>query len=722
MRRPGTALLGPLIGLALLLASALPAVTQDIDVQNTPVLLQADELTYNENIGVVTARGSVEMSQGPRILMADTVTYNQKANTVVASGNVSLMEPTGEVLFTDYAELHDELKTGFIENLRALLSDGSRLAANRARRTAGQQKIMDHGVFSPCNLCKEDPSRAPLWQIKAVKVVHDEVAKDIIYEDATLEMFGVPVMYTPYMRHPDPTVDRRSGLLAPTLGYSGDLGAIVGQPYYYAFNPSQDVTIEPLVYSAEGQVLRGEYRQRFSNGVIDLKATGAYVDQHDSNGDETGEQGIEGSADFEGRFALDRTWRAGFDFEQSSDRTYLKRFRLGHQDVLTSRLYTEGFRGRNYAALNTYKWQDLRASSDPDDTPLVMPFAEYSFVAEPGRIGGRSSIDASLMSLTRERGTDSRRASLVHGWKLPYTTANGQMLTVESRVQGDGYYTSDLDGDVDGGNDTTGRLFPQMGVKWQYPWARRSGTYTHVFEPIVGVVGAPNGGNPDEISNEDSRSFEFDTTNLFRLNRYEGVDRVTSGSRVDYALRTGVYGDGGGSTEFLLGQSYRFYGNSAFEPGTGLDEELSDIVGAVTVRPRDQFDLAYRFRLDKETGAIRRNEFGFGYHHPRFATLIDYIAIDDTAGSDLAGDREQIEATFNIVLTQHWSTLINVVHDLSDGDSRLLRGRAGLTYTDECLTLGVDFERSDIEDEDIEADTRVMFRIVFKYLGGVESQ
>src|SRR3546814_530654 len=142
-------------------------------------------LIYNEDLGVVTARGNVEMSQGDRLLMADTVTYNQQADTVTASGNVSLMEPTGEVIFTDYAELHDELKTGFIEDLRALLVDGSRLAANRARRTADGRKVMDRGVFSPCNLCKEDPQRAPLWQIKAVRVIHDEVAKDIIYHDAT---------------------------------------------------------------------------------------------------------------------------------------------------------------------------------------------------------------------------------------------------------------------------------------------------------------------------------------------------------------------------------------------------------------------------------------------------------------------------------------------------------------------------------------------------------
>ncbi|NQW10855.1 MAG: LPS-assembly protein LptD [Alphaproteobacteria bacterium] len=670
----------------------------------------------------MTARGNVELNQGSRVLLADTVTYNRKANSVTASGKVSLLEPTGEVLFTDYAELNNALKTGFIKNLRALLTDGSRLAAAQAERTADERKVMERAVFSPCNLCKEDPERAPLWQIKAVKVVHDERAKDIIYTNATLEMFGVPVLYTPYLSHPDPTVDRRSGLLAPTLGVSGNLGAIYGQPYHYVFDRSRDVTIEPTVYTAEGSILQGEYRQRFGNGEINLKATGGWVDQHDGS-NETGERDLEGSADFEGRFALNRTWRSGFDFEQSSERTYLRRFRLGGEDVLTSRLFAEGFRGRNYTAINAYKWQDLRASTNPDDTPTVLPMAEYHHVGRPDPYGGRSSIDASVLSLTRDAGSDSQRASMVYGWALPHTTAGGEVYTLNARLQTDGYLASDQTSGGTGDNsEATGRVFPQVGLKWQYPLARRGSSYTQVVEPIIGVVAGPRGGNPDEIPNEDSRSFEFDTTNLFRLNRFEGVDQVTSGSRVNYALRTGVYGDGGGQTEVLVGQSFRFYGNGAFDKGSGLDDDLSDIVGAITVRPRDALDFRYRFRLDPASGSLNRNEVGFGYNYGRFAFLADYVQLDESVSSDLAGDREQIELTLHTRLTDNWNLLTNAIHDLSDGENRLLRGKIGLTYTDECLLFGVDFERSDISDEDIEPDDRVMFRIVFKHLGGVESK
>src|SRR3546814_17316262 len=133
------------MGLALMLAAALPSVAQELDVQNTPVLLQADELIYNEDLGVVTARGNVEMRQGDRLLMVDTDPYNQQADTVTASGNVSLMEPKGEARFPDYPALHDDLQTGHFECSRAPLTDDTRWAATRPLRPAPPPKVTDSG-------------------------------------------------------------------------------------------------------------------------------------------------------------------------------------------------------------------------------------------------------------------------------------------------------------------------------------------------------------------------------------------------------------------------------------------------------------------------------------------------------------------------------------------------------------------------------------------------
>jgi LPS-assembly protein len=688
-----------------------------------PVLLTADEVTYDENLGTVTASGSVELSQGDRLLLADTVTYNQNADTVSASGNVSLLEGTGEVLFSNYVELRDAMKIGFVENLRLLLTDGSRFAANRAERYSGQKKVMDRAVFSPCQACKEDPNRPLLWQIKAIKVVHDEQRREIQYEDAVLEMFGIPVFYSPYLVHPDPTVKRRSGLLAPTLGLSSELGFIYGQPYFWAIDGSRDLELEPRYYSKEGGVIRGQYRQRFAKGAIDFKGSGAYIDNREGDA-ETGEKGFEGHADLEGRFDFDDTWRGGFDFEQSSRRTYIRRFRLDSKEVLTSRVYTEGFRERNYANISSYKFQGLRSGDDRSRSPIVAPVLNYNMVGEPDRAGGRYQMDATMMSLTRETGADSRKLAVQTGWSLPYIAPAGDVYKLSATVDTDIYYANDPTASssaVPTDDETTGRIFPQLGLEWRYPFARRQQGYSQMIEPIVNLVAGPNGGNPDELPNEDSQAFLFDDTNLFRMNRFDGSDRVTSGSRVDYGMKFGVYGDRGGSTSLMLGQSYRFYGDSAFGTDSGLDEDLSDYVGRVHIQPTDHIDLLYRFQFDRDSLEPRRNEFGIRLIWPAFAFYADYVLLDDQAQSSGFQDREQFDTAFSVRLLEHWSVTGRLVQDLSNNENKTRIAGLGLVYGDECISVGLEFERRDLQDEDLKPEDRVFLRVNFKYLGAIES-
>ena len=147
-------------------------------------MVTAEELIHDEKTLTTTARGKVELVHGARILLADKVIYDQRADRVVATGDVALLEPGGDILTADYVELSNQLKTGFIKNLHAFLADGSRGRAPR-HTDAGQSKVMDQGVFTPCKPCEEDAEALPLWQSKRW-VIHDEQARDMIYREAWL--------------------------------------------------------------------------------------------------------------------------------------------------------------------------------------------------------------------------------------------------------------------------------------------------------------------------------------------------------------------------------------------------------------------------------------------------------------------------------------------------------------------------------------------------------
>ena len=183
-----------LVAILLLAAFAVPGAARELVSQEQPVLIMADELHYDEELGTVVASGNVEIIQGDRTLLADTISYNQKTDVVSASGNVVLHEPTGEVLFAEFVELRDELKNGIVENIRLLLSDDSRFAANKAERRDGNRTIMSKAVYSPCKSCKDHPERPVLWRLRAEKIEHDQEDREVRYRNVFLEMFDVPVL------------------------------------------------------------------------------------------------------------------------------------------------------------------------------------------------------------------------------------------------------------------------------------------------------------------------------------------------------------------------------------------------------------------------------------------------------------------------------------------------------------------------------------------------
>ena len=138
------------------------------------VLMRADSVTYDEDFGIITASGHVEISHGENILLADTISYNRRDNIVIATGNVALLSAEDDVVFSNYMELTGDLKSGTIRGIQILFSDGSRAAGVSGRMTGDGRNEIRKAVYSPCELCPENHGKEPLWQIKSFNVIHDK--------------------------------------------------------------------------------------------------------------------------------------------------------------------------------------------------------------------------------------------------------------------------------------------------------------------------------------------------------------------------------------------------------------------------------------------------------------------------------------------------------------------------------------------------------------------
>lgn len=702
----------------------MPANSQTF-ARNQPATIQADELRHDDNLGVVTAKGSVEIVQGERILFADAISFQQKTNTVSASGNVVLLEPTGETLFADYMELTDDLRDGVIKGIKILLTDDSRFAALQAKRTNGRRTTLSKAVYSPCKICEEEPEKAPLWQLKADKIIHDQNERHIYYRNAFLELFGVPVAYTPYFSHPDPTVDRKSGFLTPSFGSSGNLGPFIQIPYFWVIDQSKDVTFSPIYTRDEGVVFSGEYRQKFNNGQFEISGSLAEADRR--IGDDTvvaiKTDEVRGHLFTKASFDLSDIWRAGFDINRASDRSYLNRFEFFGTpgNTLKSNAYAEGFWGRNYAAANAYAYQDLRGGQQPN-TPIILPMLDYNYISMPAEFGGRFSIDANFRSLYRADSTDSQRASLKLGYEIPFISDAGFITTVTSTLQSDLYYVArENNTPASLGDGFTGRVFPQLTVNWRYPFVREMGSFRQIVEPVAAVVLSPNGSNPEDIPSEDSVVVELDDTNLFSSDRFPGIDRVESGQRVIYGLNMGVYGNNGGKTTAFVGQSYRIHADSKLANEVGIENHRSDLVGRVRVEPNPYIRLLYRFRAGSDSLDFKRNEVGFSVGPAALRLSGDYIYIDDDTSNAGLAEREELRAALYSKFHDYWSVSLITHQDLADNGGTLLAAMV-LTYEDECFRFSTTAERSFTRDADFEPSDSLVFRLTFKHLGVVEAE
>lgn len=703
--------------------------------QKQETLLQADQLKYDETKQQITATGHVEIISGQQILKADKIIYDQKRDVVRALGNVSVLQPNGDVVFADKAEVTSDLKQGFVAKVSVLFADNSRMAAADAQRYEGRYLVAQRGVYTACNLCKDDPTQPPLWQLKAKRVTHDNVAKDVIYRDAWLEFGGIPVAFTPYFSHPDPTVQRRQGFLFPNVGSTRDLGFFTRVPYYFDIAPNTDATFAPAYSQEDGFQFAGQIRHRFSRGRMEWDGSFVRANLIDEFGRDQGDQ-WRGHLFGSSLFNLTNIWRAGTQVAFTSDKSYLRRYRFSSDDILVNRAYLEGFKGRHYAAANMYYFQDLRPGRRQED-PFVTPEISISALGEPGKtLGGRWSLNGGFLATDRNsnvdpiyQGPDTRRLSAQAGWDREFVSSTGFLTTLSGMARADGYWSDNVrrprittpTSSADFQDIAEVRQFAQGSVQLRYPLGRRAAHYQQIIEPIGVLMVAPRIDQNSNLPNEDSLDVEFDETNLFRSNRYTGYDRVEGGTRAAYGFRHSLIGDNGARVEFVGGQVFRLEKDTNFPGLSGLRNTFSDYVGRMDLVPGKWFDANYGFRLDRDSYKLRRQELQSSAGAPIFRPFVRYLSVDQTeVNTGLLQTVEEVTAGFSSTFLDYWT--LNFSH--KQALQPLAGSRetsAALTYQDECAKFGLTLSRDNTNRADLKGGTSVLFTFYLRNIGGIDN-
>nr|WP_210294883.1 LPS-assembly protein LptD [Rhizobium sp. BK491] len=723
------------------------------------LVLSSNELVYNKDTQIVTASGAVQINYGGYRMVAQRVEYNQKSGRMTALGNVELITPDGNRMYGDKMDVTDSFSDGFVNALRIEMPDNTRMVAEKGERVGGNQLILTKGVYTACMACSEQ-GRAPLWQVKAQRVVQNGVTHTIRLEHARFELFGLPIAYIPWVTVPDNTVKRKSGFLFPSVTVAERLGVGVTVPYYYVISPSMDATVTATGYTNQGLLLQGEFRQRFENGTHTLRVAG--ISQMNPGaftaGTTDAEHKTRGMISSKADFRINPRWTFGWDVMAQSDNNFSRTYGLDglNQSTHTNQAYLTGIGKRNFFDMRAFYYN----VQDTDDNATaqkqqayVYPSVDYHYVDPKSVYGGELSATMNFTHLSRDKTSfldatsslgdsslndrylglsgDYTRLSTELQWQRTFTTDQGLVLTPLAALRGD-VYGLDMNGpaaNTYSGNydnsDYAARGMATLGFEAKYPFLITTSNSTHIFEPIAQIYVRPDEQLAGRLPNEDAQSFVFDATNLFDRDKFSGFDRIEGGTRANVGWRYTASFDSGYKLQHIFGQSYQLAGRNSFATDdlagvgsdSGLETTRSDYVTMFGLTTPQGISLATSYRFDQKDFAFKRGDTSVGFSNDVFQTSLIYTHIAAQPQYGFTSNQDEIQSRAQIKFKEYWSVFGTVSYDLNSNE--ITRQGVGLSYEDECTIFTVSFLDKKDSTASSASNWSIGARLTFRTLGDV---
>jgi LPS-assembly protein len=685
-------------------------------------------------------------------LEADRVIYDKRSKRLRAEGNVRLTEADGRISYGEIMDLSEDYRDGFIDSLRVESPDDTRIAAASANRSNGNYTIFQSGVYTACEACKDDPKKPPLWQIKAMRIIHNKDERKIYFEDARVEFFGMPLAFFPYFSMPDPTVKRQTGFLMPSFSNSNIYGFGVETPYFVALAPDYDMTLSPRYMTTQGALVQGEFRQRLENGDYTIRAAGInQLDRALFTGT-PGDRDFRGDVETSGKFKINKDWIWGWDAIAITDPTFINDYKVHSLQLSTQRadpltynltegisqLYLAGRGDRSYFDLRTIHYTGFSTADVQSQLPNIAPVLDYSYTFGSPVFGGELGYNINFTSLSRDSASFdaiSNTAALTNAcapttadpavktsancllrgipgiysrftaetqWRRQIIDSYGQVFTPFVSLRADAA-SAQINPDIgvsnfiQTGDENLLRAMPTVGMEYRYPFISVHSWGTQTLEPIAQIIARPNETGIGKIPNEDSQSLVFDDSNLFKVDKFSGYDRVEGGGRSNVGIQYTAQFNHGGFVSALFGQSYQLFGTNSFAVGdttntglgSGLDKSSSDYVARVSYQPNSIYSFTSRFRFDEHDFTLRRLEIEARASFSRLNLSVLYGNYDAQPQLGFLTRRDGFLTTASYKLNSNWAVSGAVRYDIEA--SQLSQLRAGIGYIDDCFMLSATY-------------------------------
>ena len=645
----------------------------------------ADEIKSNNRTGIVNAKGDVVIinHDGTKI-KGDKVTYQKEKQKVDAKGNIIINDVNGATYFLDNVITFNGLNYLKGNSVKARLVDDSRIVSKDIVKE-GSITLLNNAEYTPCNEKNYLIKNCPGWKLKAKTIYQDSAAKTIHYDHAKIYLFNVPIIYLPYFSHPDPSVNKRSGFLMPTIETDNNLGEKFSIPYFFNIAPNRDITLTPNFQSQANNFYSFNYRELNNFGTV-------YIDGSiDDNDDNKGTRNhIFINANINNPYG-----KLDLDIKTSNNDTYLRKNKINQLTVHESGINFNRSTQNTYLNIKTSSYKHLTIQ-ESNQWEYIYPKIEYNIDnILLDKLDGKFSLNNDF---SYQKNLDESYASLAStqiDWSNKNIDKNYGLLYDNKAT----LRIVSISNDYKEKKDTENlRFFPQFSSKISFPLFRTSENSNETLTPIIMPIIAPYNNYTDHKN--------ITNSNLFSANRSSSITESESGPRINYGIEWFNANRNNLDIKIIAGQSLKFN-----KKDNDTAEELSDYYITSNFIFDDNTYFNNSLIIDKDSHNVKTNNANLLFSLNNFTLGVDY---DYNSGKYFTAS-EQIRIGSKFEFADNFQFKINGAKNIDTNNN--IGYQYGLLYENDCIGIDLNYYRDLTKDRDVAESYGYSFTIVLKPFG-----
>ena len=674
-----------------------------LNSDNNTSILDTHEQTYIE-LKKFSFNIDDKLLKGEKILV--NFNYNLPQNEKLFVGN-------GIFNLNERSFVAQDIQINLKKNIFGDLRNDPRLKGASAQSKNNITSIKE-GVFTSCN----DDTDCPPWVVSASEIKHDKNKKLLIYDDALLKIYNVPVLYFPKFFHPDPTVKRQSGLLKPSLSNSNILGSSFNLPYYHVISQSKDFTFRPTIFDSDIKMFQNEFRvkNKNSSAVIDV----AYVDGYQSSLSEKKNSLSHIFAEFDADLAWQNFTQSDLfiSLKKVSNDTYLK--------IFDGNIFKNKTTPKDYNVLNSeaklianndnfnfiagfQSFEDLTLLSS-DRFQFILPY--YNFDKQLFNNYQNGTINFSSSGSNDLNNTNNLRTKIINDLNfnsLDVITNNGFKNEYN-------FYFKNLN--TIGKNDNLYKSSPQMELmsifelNTSLPMINQTDNSVNYLTPKLSFRF-----NPGDMKDHSSKDRSINVDGIFDINRLAIDDSFEEGKSLTFGLeyRKTKLNDINKFFEAKIATVYRDKNEKFIPQSSGINDKDTNVFGSVSNNISEFINISYDFILDNNLNTLKYNSLDTTINYKNFNTSFKFIEEDGAIG-DTNTLENNTSFKFNDENYLRFNTRRNRKIDLTEYYNLIYE------YKNDCLVAGIKYNKSYYEDRDLKPTENLLFSITLTPLTSFEQK